>query len=166
MALRGDHGADAADEIRVAQSYDLAGIMSRDPGLRLARLEAAIPLVKEGAATIPELANLTLFALKARPLAPDEKTQGLLTDETRERMQRLTENLAEAGSWAPADLEARLKDFAAQEGVGLGKFGPALRGILSGGSTAPDLASTLAAVGRDEALGRLQDALFKATKTL
>lgn len=43
LALRGDHGADAADEIRVAQSYDLAGIMSRDPGLRLAKLEADDP---------------------------------------------------------------------------------------------------------------------------
>ena len=55
---------------------------------------------------------------------------------------------------------------AAQEGVGMGKFGPALRGILSGGSPAPDLASTLAALGREESLRRLHDALFKATKTL
>jgi hypothetical protein len=39
LALRGDHGADAADEIRVAQSYDLAGMIKRDPALRLARLE-------------------------------------------------------------------------------------------------------------------------------
>jgi glutamyl-tRNA synthetase len=157
-----------ADDHRLAlltaEAHERLGTVMPADGL--ARLEAAIPLVKEGAPTIPDLANLTLFVLKARPLALDEKTQHLLTDETRERMQRLTENLADAGSWVPADLEARLKEFAAQEGVGLGKFGPALRGILSGGSTAPDLASTLAALGRDEALGRLHDALFKATKTL
>jgi glutamyl-tRNA synthetase len=46
--------------------------------------------------------------------------------------------------------------------VGLGKFGPALRGVLSGGATAPDLASSLAALGREESLGRLKDALFAA----
>lgn len=39
LALRGDHGADAADEIRVAQSYDLAGMLSRDPQMRLTRME-------------------------------------------------------------------------------------------------------------------------------
>ncbi len=132
----------------------------------LTRLEAAIPLVKEGAKTVPELADLIAFTLKVRPLALDEKTQNLLTDETRERMQRLTEHLSAAPIWAPTEIEGQLKDFAAQEGVGMGKFGPALRGILSGGSPAPDLASTLAALGREESLGRLHDALFKATKTL
>ncbi len=43
LALRGDHGADAQDEIRVAQSYDLAGLMARDPTVRLTRLEAGDP---------------------------------------------------------------------------------------------------------------------------
>ena len=43
LSRRGDHGADATDEIRVAQSYDLAGVMSREPGVHLARLEAGDP---------------------------------------------------------------------------------------------------------------------------
>jgi hypothetical protein len=43
LALRGDRGADAADEIRVAQSYDLAGMMARDPGFHPARLEREAP---------------------------------------------------------------------------------------------------------------------------
>jgi glutamyl-tRNA synthetase len=55
-----------------------------------------------------------------------------------------------------------MHEFAASEGVGLGKFGPALRGVLSGGAPAPGLAETLAALGREEALGRLQDALGPA----
>ena len=133
----------------------------------LARLEAVIPLVKEGAKTIPELADLTIFALKSRPLALDAKTQQVLTDpEVHGRMERLAARLAEVKTWNPTVLEGELKDFAAQEGVGLGKIGPALRGILSGGAVAPDLASALTALGREESLARLQDALFKATKTL
>jgi glutamyl-tRNA synthetase len=63
-------------------------------------------------------------------------------------------------------MHDQLKGFASDEGVGMGKFGPALRGMLSGGSIAPDLASCLAALGREESLGRLQDALFKPPKTL
>jgi glutamyl-tRNA synthetase len=126
----------------------------------LLRLQAVIPLVKEGAKTLLELADLTLFALKVRPLALDDKTLGLLTDETRDRLARLTEKLDKTSDWSVSGLEQTLKDFAAGEGVGLGKFGPALRGVLSGGVTAPDLASALAGLGKEESLGRLNDALF------
>jgi hypothetical protein len=47
LALRGDHGADATDEIRVAQSYDLAGILTHDPALPLTRLEAGDPALAQ-----------------------------------------------------------------------------------------------------------------------
>jgi glutamyl-tRNA synthetase len=43
--------------------------------------------------------------------------------------------------------------------VGIGKFGPALRAVLSGGSPAPDLAGALISIGRDESLARIHDAL-------
>ena len=43
---------------------------------------------------------------------------------------------------------------AASEQIGIGKFGPALRGLMGKGAPAPDLASTLMALGRDEALAR------------
>jgi glutamyl-tRNA synthetase len=157
--------------IRLADDHRLAELTlkvhrSREvhlPADALERLVATIPLVKEGAKTIPELADLTIFALKRRPLALDAKTQQVLSDpETHGRMQRLTEVLTGAKTWTPAALEAELKAFAAQEGVGLGKIGPGLRGILSGGAVAPDLASSLTALGRDESIGRLQDALFNA----
>jgi glutamyl-tRNA synthetase len=124
------------------------------------RLRQAIPLVKEGAKTLLELADLTLFAVKTRPLALDAKTATLLTEETVERLKRLAQYLETTKEWTVQALESALKDFAAAEGLGLGKFGPALRGVLSAGATAPDLASSLAALGREESLGRLKDALF------
>ncbi len=124
-----------------------------------AALERTIPLVKDGAKTILELADLTAFVLKARPLALDAKTAGLLTDETRQRLGRLREHLAAQGAWNTAELEPAIRQFAENEGVGIGKFGPALRGVLAGGAPAPDLASTLTALGREESLGRIDDAL-------
>ena len=126
-----------------------------------ARLEAVVPMVKEGAKTIVELAELSAFALKTRPLELDAKTAGLLTEETRGRLSRLGERLAAAPAWDLPTLEAELRAFAESEGVGMGKFGPALRGVLSGGSPAPDLASTLFALRREEALGRIEDALSR-----
>lgn len=126
------------------------------------RLAKVIPLVKEGAKTVIELDDLCRFALARRPLHLDEKILGLLTEETRARLGRLTAILAAEQDWAVEPLLARLRAFAGEEGVGLGKFGGALRGVLSGGLPAPDLASTLTALGRSESLGRLEDALSRA----
>jgi len=122
-------------------------------------LARAIPLVKDAAKTILELADLTVFVLKTRPLVLDDKTVGLLTEETRGRLDRLRQTLDGAPEWTKPALEQVLRDFAQSEGVGLGKIGPALRGVLSGGAPAPDLASALTALAREESLGRLDDAL-------
>ena len=124
-----------------------------------ARLLRAMPFVKDRAKTIVELAAQTDFVLKARPLVLDEKTRGLLTGEGGERISRLRERLRLFQSWDVFALEAELKVFAEEEGVGFGKIGPSMRGALTGGSASPDIARILAALGRDEGLGRLDDAL-------
>ncbi|HVI30541.1 glutamate--tRNA ligase [Phenylobacterium sp.] len=136
---------------------------SRDWNLREADLPVlarTIPLVRDGAKTMLELADATVFALKQRPLDLPEKTLGMLSDETRGRLSRLRDLLA-GEDWTVPGLEQAIRGFAEAEGVGIGKFGPALRGVLSGGSPAPDLAGTLVALGKDESLGRLDDALSR-----
>jgi glutamyl-tRNA synthetase len=156
-----NHYLRAADDGRLA-ALVLEVLESRGTHLphdALARLMAVIPLVKEGAKTTLELADLSLFALKERPLTVDEKGAALLTEETRGRLSRLRAHLAGVGDWRPPSLEAANREFAAAEGVGIGKFGAALRAVLSGGAPAPDLAGALTALGREEALGRIDDAL-------
>ncbi|MFO0020621.1 MAG: glutamate--tRNA ligase [Alphaproteobacteria bacterium] len=117
-----------------------------------------LPLVREGARTVLDLADAVIFALKRRPLDLPEKARGQLTEETRARLGRLAVQLEEA-EWTLAALEATIRGFAEAEGVGIGKFGPALRAVLSGGSPAPDLAGALISIGRDESLARIHDAL-------
>jgi glutamyl-tRNA synthetase len=75
----------------------------------------------------------------------------------------LAEALAALTSWAEPDLELLIKAFASAETVGLGKVGPPLRAVLTGGRPSPDLAKTLAALGREESLARLNDALSQRT---
>lgn len=124
-----------------------------------ARLLQAMPFVKDRAKTVLELADQTEFVLKARPLALDDKARNLLAGETLERLGRLRERLALFQSWDVFALEAELKDFAESESVGFGKIGPPMRAALTAGATSPDIARTLSALGRDESLGRLDDAL-------
>ena len=125
------------------------------------RLAQAIPVVKGGAKTLVELAALAAFVLKRRPLTLDSKTVDLTAGEGGERLARLRQRLAALGDWTVESLDATIRSFAEAEGVGLGKIGPGLRGVLSGGSPAPDLASALFALQRSEALGRIDDALSR-----
>jgi len=128
----------------------------------LAVLQRTVPLVRDGAKTTLELADATVFVLKQRPLELPEKAQTLLTEETRGRLSRLRDILAETQAWQVPDLETQIRAFAESEGVGIGKFGPALRVVLSGGSPAPDLAGALVSLGKHESLGRLDDVLSPA----
>ena len=126
------------------------------------RLLRVIPLVKEGAKTTLELRDLCAFALARRPLPLDAKIAQLLDEETKARLGRLVGTLGQEDDWRPEPLLARLRSFVGDEGVGLGKIGAPLRAVLSGGAPAPDLASILAALGRDESLGRIADALSQS----
>ena len=122
-------------------------------------LQRTIPLVRDGAKTLLELADNLVFVLKRRPLELPEKIAGFLTEETRGRLGRLRIALDGQSEWEVAALESALRAFAESEGVGLGKIGPALRGVLSGGAAAPDLAGALVSLGKPESLGRIDDAL-------
>jgi glutamyl-tRNA synthetase len=161
LAHINNHYIRAADDARLA---NLVGPILRYRGVdisvnRNARLIAAIGAVKEGAKTINDLADLCLFAVKTRPLRLDDNSVALLTDEIRGLISRLAPVLAGVPDWTPVGLAAALRAFALEEGVGLGKFGAALRAILSGGAPAPDLAGAMSALGRQESLGRIEDAL-------
>ncbi len=124
-----------------------------------AKLQQAMPFVKDRAKTLLELADQTVFVLKTRPLALDEKAQTLISGEAAERLLRLRKRLGLFASWDVFALEAELKAFAEEEAVGFGKIGPPMRAALTGGAASPDIARTLAALGREESLGRLDDAL-------
>jgi glutamyl-tRNA synthetase len=153
--------------IREAEATRLAALVtpileSRDWRLKSTdaeRILRTIPLVRDGAKTLLDLADALVFVLRTRPLEIPEKGLALLTDEVKARLARLRDDLAEAPDWSVPGLEARIRAFAEREGVGIGKFGAPLRMVLGGGSPAPDLASTLVSLGKDESLGRLDDAL-------
>ncbi|MEY4256879.1 MAG: hypothetical protein RLZZ141_2106, partial [Pseudomonadota bacterium] len=125
-----------------------------------ARLRHAMPLLQDRGKTVLELADQMAFVIAKRPLVLDEKATKGLTEETVARLSRLRDRLRATANWTAPELEALLKDFAEQEGVGFGKFGPALRAILTGGLPAPDLGKALAALNRDESLTRMDDRLL------
>jgi glutamyl-tRNA synthetase len=153
--------------IRLADDERLAGLtldahLAKGASLNEgdeARLQRAMPFVKDRAKTLLDLADQTAFVLKTRPLDLDDKARALLSGETADRIARVRTRLSLFESWDVFALEAELKAFAEEEAVGFGKIGPPMRAALTGGATSPDIARTLSALGREEALGRLDDAL-------
>jgi glutamyl-tRNA synthetase len=158
-----NHYIRQAEPVRLATLVEKV-LASRDWPLEagdIAVIERTIPFVRDGAKTILELADGVVFSLKRRPLELPEKARAAMTEEMIGRLSRLRDALGALPHWDVPDLEAEIRAFAEREGVGIGKFGPQLRAVLSGGAPAPDLAGAMVALTRAESLARLDDALSR-----
>ena len=119
------------------------------------RVAAAIPVLKARAKTIIEIAEQARFLIVERPL--DASALSALKDDVKARLLRLRDRLQTQADWTADALGAAVKQFAADEGVGLGQIGPGLRIALTGGTNAPDLGHVLHLLGREESLARISD---------
>jgi glutamyl-tRNA synthetase len=157
-------GSVNAHWIRVCDPERLTRIVAQrlkiEDAAQLKILARTLPLVRERAQTVVQLGDLVQFALAKGPFSLDEKTKNLLNDETVARLRRLHENVLAWSDWSAEATDIALKNFVENEGIGFGKIGPVLRGLLSGGHPAPDISRVFAALGREESLTRLQQGLF------
>jgi glutamyl-tRNA synthetase len=149
-----------ADDHRLAS--EVYALLSARPGLVLdetarARILTLMPGLKERAKTLVELADSAAFLARTVPLPFDERARALLTPEARAMLREVAVALAATDFSAPA-LDAALRDFAAASGRKLGQVAQPIRAALTGSTTSPGIDVTLAALGRDEALRRLEAA--------
>ncbi len=120
-----------------------------------ARILALMPGLKERAKTLLELTEAAAFLARATPLPVEPKAAALLTDEARAMLGRLAPLLGATDFSAPA-LDAALRAFAEAEGRKLGQVAQPLRAAVTGSTMSPGIDATLAALGREETLARLQ----------
>ncbi len=120
------------------------------------KVKRGMPVLKARAKTIPDLLKESAFLIAPRHRS-DEKVNPppAIEPELGQRLARLSDVLAKTPNWDAETIGITLKDFAASEGVGLGKIGPPLRAILTDGAPAPDLGNLLWLLGRDETLARV-----------
>jgi len=137
----------------------LAEAIGRELGADdLERLRGALPVIKPRAKTLVELAEKARFLVAKRPLSPEPKAARFLDPEGRRRLGRLRAQLAAAPAWATGSLEETLRGFAEAEQVKLGVVAQPLRSALTGSTTSPGIFDVMVALGRDECLGRIDDA--------
>jgi glutamyl-tRNA synthetase len=123
-----------------------------------ARILALMPGLKERAKTLVELAASAAFLARKNPLPFEEKAKALLTPESRKLLGGLRESLA-ATDFSQASVDAALRACAEAHGRKLGQVAQPLRAALTGSTTSPGIDATLAALGRAEALARLDAAM-------
>ncbi len=132
----------------------------------MAWLEAGMDGLKQRARTLVELGDAAGLYLSQRPLALDPKARALLDPPTRERLDALRGALAGLEAWDEAALEAACRAAAEQAGVGFGKLAQPLRAALTGRTVSPGLFELMRILGREEVLGRIEDAVAERNPRL
>jgi glutamyl-tRNA synthetase len=122
-----------------------------------ARLAAAMPGLKERAKTLNDLVDGASFLFADRPLQPDEKATAVLETGGRGHLAALLPRLSQLGDWTAAAAEGVVRAYAEETGAKLGQIAQPLRAALTGRLTSPGIFDVLVVLGREEALGRLQD---------
>jgi glutamyl-tRNA synthetase len=121
------------------------------------RVLRGMPGLKQRAKTLVELTEAGLFYCHERPIPMAEKAKALLED-GHKHLAALAPAFAAMGDWTEAAAEAALRAYIESRGVKMGEVAQPLRAALTGQPQSPGLFEVMAALGRDETLGRLADA--------
>jgi len=114
--------------------------------------------LKQRAKTLIELADAALFYCRERPIAIQDKAKALLDPPGTAHIRALIPALAALGDWTAPATEAALRAYIEGHGLKMGDVAQPLRVALTGQAQSPSLYEIMAALGRDETLGRLADA--------
>ena len=155
------HYTRAADDRRLAEL--IAARIGANADVAL--LTEAMPALKTRARDLDELADGAAFLFKARPLALSEQAAVLLDEDARELLARISALLRDEQDWTTEALEANLKAYAEEQGLGLGKLAQPLRAALTGQTTSPGIFDVLVLLGRDESLARIDAQAKPAERT-
>ncbi|MEO1200906.1 MAG: glutamate--tRNA ligase [Pseudomonadota bacterium] len=128
---------------------------------REARIKSLLPALQERAKTLVELKDGAEFLLAERPLTYDEKAQTLLLDDGQAVLAGVLDVLDPLPDWDLDAIDAAVRSYAETADLKLGKVAQPLRAALTGRSTSPGIFDVLHVLGRDEALGRITDALAR-----
>ncbi len=123
-------------------------------------LQRGMAELKLRAKDLDELAASSLFYFRARPIAMDAGAQKLLDAGAIDVLEAV--QLALAGvDWSAPVLEAAVRQVAENRGLKLGKVAQPLRAAVTGSATSPGLFEVMDLLGRDQALGRIDDVVKK-----
>ena len=124
-----------------------------------ALLQRTMPELKKRANNLNDLVASSLFYLRSRPIPMDEGAAKLLASATPGLLDRARARFAAQDDWTAAALEQVARELAESEAAKLGQIAQPLRAAVTGSAQSPGLFEVLEVLGRQEVLGRIDDAL-------
>ncbi len=155
--LSGQHIRAASDEHLLDELQVFLAAQKRAPLTEVERgqMLRAMPGLKERARTLPQILDMASFILLSPPFDIGEAAAKALASLPAETLEKLTSRLRNV-TWSASDLETVVRDFAAAEGLGLGRIAQPLRVALSGRTVSLGVFDMMEILGRDESLARLE----------
>ncbi|MDP3562554.1 MAG: glutamate--tRNA ligase [Legionellaceae bacterium] len=119
-------------------------------------LEDLISVQAERCKTLAELCEKSLYFYTETIKYDEEAIKKHLQPEALTLLTALHNQLATLDNWQRDDLQTCINDLAMAQNVGLGKIAQPLRVAITGNTTSPSIDATLALMGKDKVLQRLQ----------
>jgi glutamyl-tRNA synthetase len=119
----------------------------------------SMPELKKRASNLDDLAASALFLLRARPIPMDAAAAKLLASATPGMLAAARAAFAGSNDWTAAALEEQARTLAQTTALKLGQVAQPLRAAITGSAQSPGLFDVMVLLGRDEILGRIDDAL-------
>ena len=124
-------------------------------------LHRTMPELKKRANNLNELTASSLFLLRSRPIPMDDAASKLLASADMALVRQAREAFASVDDWQVTTLDEAARRLAESAAVKLGQIAQPLRAAMTGAAQSPGLFDVMAALGRNETLGRIDDALAR-----
>jgi glutamyl-tRNA synthetase len=122
-------------------------------------LEAVAEAYRERAKTLHEMAQAALFFFQDFENYHDKAAEKHLGPESKEPLLRLRNGLAKLEDWRAEAVHALVQAISEDLGLKMGKVAQPLRVAVSGGPVSPPIDITVALLGKEKVLARLDRAL-------
>ena len=136
---------------------DRLGLRSTDAAM----LEGLIVAQRERSKTLKEMAQNSRFFFTDDIEMDPKAVAKNLTAEAAEPLRETLRRLAALTDWSAPVIHDALNGLATERGVGLGKIVQPVRVAISGGTVSPPIDATLALLGRERTLARIEAAIAR-----
>lgn len=115
-------------------------------------------LLRDRAKTLIDMAEAASYFYRAPPAYDEKAVKKHFKDGTAGVFDAVASALSELADWTPETIQSALNETVARLDIGFGKLGLPLRIAVTGGTASPALDQTLALIGRQEVLLRIEKA--------
>jgi glutamyl-tRNA synthetase len=152
--MNGHYIREAPDDLLAERIHDLLERAGIDSDLETVR--PTVPLVKERMKTLSEAVGLLRFLFDE--VEPDEKARGLIEKAGPKHFRLAADRLSGVTEWTAERIHEALDGLAEELGLSRTKAWQPIRAAVTGSTVSPPLPESMALLGRDRTLARLEAA--------